>query len=47
MQHEAEKERMKQLMVRICQHLEFKHKADLEQIILAQDSSIHYEIDVE
>lgn len=38
---------MKQLMVKICQHLENKHKSELEVIIYAQDPNIHYEIDVE
>jgi len=47
LQQEEEKERMKQLMVKICQHLEIKHKIELEAIIYAQDSNIHYEIDVE
>ncbi|TNV84490.1 hypothetical protein FGO68_gene13453 [Halteria grandinella] len=46
-QQEEENRRMKQLMVRICQHLELKHKHDLEKLLYAQDQNIHYEIDVE
>ena len=46
-QHEEEKERMKQLMIRICSHLEGKYKPVLEEIIYNTDMSIHYEVDVE